>query len=65
MAIKDVLIVFILSIEAFTVFVKKVPVVSVDVKPKVEILLVSVLEFKMVENAFVFTFVELTLKLVE
>jgi len=64
-AIKEVLLVFILSIEAFNVFVKNVPVVSVEVKVNVEILLVRVLEFKMVEIAFTVTFVELILTFVE
>jgi hypothetical protein len=65
MEIKEVLLVFILKVDALTVLLKKLPVAAVDVKVKVEILLVSVFEFKVLLNAFAITFVELILTLVE
>ena len=65
MAIKEVLLVFILSVEAFIVLLKKIPVVVVDVNVNVEMLLVSVFEFKILSFAFTVTLVELILRLVE
>ena len=65
MAIKDVLLVFNLRVELFIVLFKKVPVVFVDVKDRVEMLLVSELELNIESTAFAVILVEPMLRFVE
>ena len=65
MAIKEVLLVFILKVEVFIVLFKKVPVVFVDVKFNVEILLVSELELNVLVIPFAVILVEPMFRFVE
>ncbi len=64
-AIKEVLLVFILKVEAFIVLVKNVPVVLVEVKDRVEILLSSVFVFNVVFKRFAVTVEDPTVILLE
>ena len=65
MAIKEVLLVFILKVEVFIVLFKKVPVVFVDVKDRVEMLLVSEFELNVLVIPFAVIFVEPMFRFVE